>query len=174
MNYYLLTAIGDDRPGIVAEISKFLYENDFNIENSSMAKLNNEFSMMLIVATDKELDLQDIEKKLTDLANKIGLDIIFKPIAEYEEKQPECKVYRLIVYGGDKPGIVYKVSDLLAKKGINIVDLRTEKSKDMYILIAELEVPQNIIEEKLKNELNNLSQELNVDITLESDECIKM
>jgi glycine cleavage system regulatory protein len=44
----------------------------------------------------------------------------------------------------------------------------------MYILIAELEVPQNIIEEKLKNELNNLSQELNVDITLESDECIKM
>jgi glycine cleavage system transcriptional repressor len=80
MNYYLLTAIGDDRPGIVAEISKFLYENDFNIENSSMAKLNNEFSMMLIVATDKELDLQDIEKKLTDLANKIGLDIIFNSL----------------------------------------------------------------------------------------------
>jgi glycine cleavage system transcriptional repressor len=174
MNHYLLVAIGKDRPGIVAKISKFLYENNFNIENSSMAKLNNEFSMMLIVSNDKEIDLNRINGELSKIADEMGLNLIFKKVDEIEEYQPQCKIYRLIVYGGDKPGIVYKVSDLLAKKEVNIIDLRTEKSNDMYVLIAELEVPENIIEEELKNELSNLSNELNVDITLESDECIKM
>jgi len=174
MKTYLLVAIGKDKPGIVAKISKFLYENSFNIENSSMTRLNNEFAMMLVVTTDKEIDVNEINRKLSEIAQGIGLNLIFKEVEGVEENKVPCNVYRLVVYGGDKPGIVYRVSELLASKGINITDLRTEKANDMYVLIAELEVPQNIIDEELKNELANLSDELNVDITLEKDECIKM
>ena len=45
----VLTAIGADRPGLVEEVSEFVFKHGGNIEDSRMANLRGQFTMMLLV-----------------------------------------------------------------------------------------------------------------------------
>ena len=48
-NYALLTAVGNDRPGIAAGVAKVLYDAGCNIEDSEMARLSGQFAIMLML-----------------------------------------------------------------------------------------------------------------------------
>ena len=48
-NWYLLSMIGKDRPSIVAKLSAGLCKNGSNLGDSSMARLGNNFAIMLAV-----------------------------------------------------------------------------------------------------------------------------
>ncbi|HZC68761.1 MAG TPA: ACT domain-containing protein, partial [Nitrospirales bacterium] len=47
--YAMLTAFGQDRPGIVASLAEGLYHLGCNIEDTCMTRLRDEFAMMLLV-----------------------------------------------------------------------------------------------------------------------------
>jgi glycine cleavage system transcriptional repressor len=47
----------------------------------------------------------------------------------------------LTVHGGDRPGIVSSIVGEVAKVGGNITDLTTRLSGDLYLLIAEIDLP---------------------------------
>jgi glycine cleavage system transcriptional repressor len=51
MRHFAVTAIGADRPGIVAAVSNVLLDHEGNIEDSQMTILCGRFTMMLIVST---------------------------------------------------------------------------------------------------------------------------
>ncbi|MEJ7554142.1 MAG: ACT domain-containing protein, partial [Aquificaceae bacterium] len=59
MKFFILSIFGKDKPGIVASISKALYQMGLNLEDSSMTRLNGEFTIMLIVASDRDIDTED-------------------------------------------------------------------------------------------------------------------
>ena len=46
----VITALGDDRPGIVDELSNALFKHKLNIEDSRMSVLGGEFAVLLLVA----------------------------------------------------------------------------------------------------------------------------
>jgi glycine cleavage system transcriptional repressor len=50
MKRYLLTAAGRDRPGLVAAVSKILFEEGCNLEDSAMTRLQGEFAILLILS----------------------------------------------------------------------------------------------------------------------------
>ncbi|NPA12955.1 MAG: amino acid-binding protein [Aquificae bacterium] len=173
MRYYILSAVGEDQPGIVAGISEVLYKKGFNIENSAMTRLNNEFAVMLVVASeDTPLSTQDFER----LSKEKGLFINIKPVEYHqpEDSENEKEIYNIVVYGADKPGIVYNVAKLLADRGINIVDLRTEKSPSLYVLIAQVEFPKGLTYEDIAPEIDRLKDELDIDISVEKVESVEM
>ncbi len=176
MKHFVITAVGEDRPGIVADIAKVLYEEGFNIEDSSMTRLNNEFAVMLIVTTDKEISQEQLKEKFRKKKKKKGLLINIREIPQevYEGKREIGDIYNLVVYGADKPGIVYKVAKLLADKNINIADLRTEKSPEIYVLIAQIEFPTGLKEEDVIPDIEKLKDELNIDISIEKVESVEM
>ncbi len=176
MKHFIITAVGEDRPGIVAGITKVLYEMGFNIEDSAMTRLNNEFAVMLIVSTEEEISEDTLKEKFSNVEKEKNLLINIRKIPEeiYREKEERGEVYNIIVYGGDKPGIVYKVAKLLADRNINISDLRTEKTPDIYVLIAQVEFPENLNLEDLQQEIEKLKDELNIDISIEKVESVEM
>src|SRR5438128_8719920 len=45
--WFALSAIGHDRPGIVADLAELIYECDCNLEDSSMTILGGEFAVLL-------------------------------------------------------------------------------------------------------------------------------
>ena len=172
---FILTVLGEDKPGIVAGITKILYEEGFNIENSSMVRLNNEFSMILVITTDKDISTEKLKEKFKTVERNLGLTVVVKELNNIEEPENQnVEIYRIIIYGGDKPGIVYRITDYLAKNNINIIDLRTEKTKDIYVLIAEMEVPKNISEKEMELNLNSIADELKVDFSLEKEEKLEL
>jgi glycine cleavage system transcriptional repressor len=173
MNHFIIVAIGEDRPGIVAKVTEILFKNGFNIEDSSMTRLNNEFTIMLIVKGDKSLE--HLKQEFSQL-EKEGLTIIIKEVSEDVINKPRKKlpIFNIAVYGSDKPGIVYKVSKLLADKGINISDLRTEKVNSLYIMFIESEFPEEVDILEFNREIEKLKQELDVDIEIENVETAEL
>lgn len=167
MAYFIVTAFGEDKPGIVAKTTKILYEKGMNIEDSSMTKLNNEFTIMLIVKGESDLnqlktafDKLSEEENLTFVVKQLPEDTISKPSIHYPQ------TVDIVVYGADKLGIVYNVSKLLAQMRINISDLRTEKTDNLYVMFIEAQIPAEISLENLKEEIEKLKKELNVDIAI--------
>lgn len=167
MAYFIVTAFGEDKPGIVAKTTKILYEKGMNIEDSSMTKLNNEFTIMLIVKGESDLnqlktafDKLSEEENLTFVVKQLPEDTISKPSIHYPQ------TVDIVVYGADKLGIVYNVSKLLAQMRINISDLRTEKTDHLYVMFIEAQIPAEISLENLKEEIEKLKKELNVDIAI--------
>ena len=79
----------------------------------------------------------------------------------------------LSVHGGDRPGIVSAVAEVIAHAGGNITDLTTRLAGDLYLLIAEVDLPADADADAVAAELALVADELGVGATLrvaDSDE----
>jgi len=177
-NYYLLTAFGKDRPGIVAGVSRVLFELGGNIEDASMTRLGGEFTMMLVTALSASA--ASLDKKLKTLAKKEGLQIAAKPIpaAAARRSKEDPPRYLVSVYGTDHPGIVAQIAEALAKRKVSITDLQTKvigsAPKPVYVMLLELQVPLTLDMDDLRSDLDQLRQDLKVEITLQDIEAIAL
>ncbi|MBI3928925.1 MAG: ACT domain-containing protein [Armatimonadetes bacterium] len=166
-----LSAVGSDCPGIVCEVSRVLYEHGCNLEDSSMTILRGEFAMILIVAVPEPADLGRLNADLHAVADRLHLILSFRelPLDEPPPAREAGSPYMVSVYGADKPGIVYRVTDLLARRSINITDVNTRvvgEQLPVYIMLLEVDVPESIPEREIEEILGKLARELSVDITV--------
>jgi glycine cleavage system transcriptional repressor len=100
----------------------------------------------------------------------MGLSIHLKEIEKEEApKGPESN-HLVTVSGYDRPGIVYKTTETLAKWGANITDLETKvvrgKEKNIYIMVMEVFLPENIDKKFIEATLKSLGESLGVTITV--------
>ena len=180
-NYFAIFVLGTDSPGIVADISKALYELGANIHDSSHTIIGNQFAMLLLISTTTEQTYEKIQaafkepcssRGLTTHIHKLKDDDIFR--RDYDPGQL-CVIH---LYGADKPGIVYQVTELLSRNNVNITDLSTRRFgselKPIYIMYLEAEVPNNIDTKKLGAELNKLADRLSVEIKYELEEVASL
>ncbi len=145
-DWYMLTLIGDDKPGIVAAVSKALYENGCNLGEASMMRLGGSFSIMVMAKYDGDADeLEKILKPVTDSFElRTHIDSIDGKLHDHME--PDV---RISVFSADRAGIVAKATGALASAGLNILHLDTDVggSKEKPIFIMQIEgVAQNGIE----------------------------
>jgi glycine cleavage system transcriptional repressor len=164
-----LTAVGRDRPGIVAEVSRVLYQHGCNLEDSSMTILEGEFAMILIVEVPSQASLEGLRRDLDAVAADMHLLLALRELPEpVAERAPAGRPFILSVYGADRPGIVYEVTRLLADQGINITDVNTRVvsgARPVYIMLLEIEVPGHISPDELSRQLSDLGARLQVEIT---------
>jgi glycine cleavage system transcriptional repressor len=161
-----VTVIGDDRPGIVASVTKALYEAGCNLEDVSSTILRGHFAMMLIVRTDEGTDPQELEHRLQEVGAELGLIVTARPIGDVPAAV-EPPTHMVSVYGADRPGIVFRVTELLARYGINVTDLTSRvigpADAPVYALMLEVVMRD---ETTVREGLSALSGELNVDVSL--------
>ena len=161
MHQIWLTAIGRDRPGIVARIARVLLEHGLNIEDSQMRILGGRFAMMLLLRGNASEDA--LYKDLLSTGRELGLDYIYvHPISDADAVPPQ-PTHTLSVYGGDHPGIVAAVSDALATHGVNITDLETRLAGDVYVMLLEVVIPPGV---ELAGVVADVGREQGVDVSL--------
>jgi glycine cleavage system transcriptional repressor len=171
-----LSAIGQDQPGIVASLSKVLFEQNCNLEDSSMTRLKDDFAVLLLISPPENLSLESLKKILEPVTDRLGLTLSLRELAPLPGRKNPAQTlnYTLVVYGLDHPGIVYRVSQCAADSKVNIVDLRTHRTegneKPLYSLVMELEIPGSQAIGHFQEKLNELKSELKVDITLNATE----
>lgn len=166
-----VTAVGADRPGIVAAVTKVLFEHGANIEDSRMAILGGHFAMVLIVSAP---DASALEVALRAPAESLGLIVSARPVADAPAHLAEGQRYVVNVYGADKPGIVARVSGALAEHGVNISDLAThviEGEPPVYLMMLEVTVPAGTDPTAVADSLRALATELGVDVSMQPDEA---
>ncbi|GAB4279069.1 MAG: amino acid-binding protein [Deferrisomatales bacterium] len=174
--YYVLSAVGTDRPGIVAEVSQVIFEAGCNLEDSRMALLGNQFALMILAAADDDATARRFEERCAQLGRREG-DVrisLFPVEGEAAGLPPELPApnYEIRVVGLDRAGIVFRTSKLLAAHGINIGEMETrvdpaaESGSPIFTLQAELTVPGEVDVKALRRELEALADELHVEISL--------
>lgn len=161
-----VTAIGVDREGIVAGVTKVLYDAGCNLEDVSSTILKGHFSMMLIVRAPEGIDASNLEERLAPVASDLDLVITARAVEE-AEGSVVAPTHMVSVYGADHPGIVYRVTELLAARGVNVTDLESrvigEPGEPVYALMLEVSVPAGV---DLTSDLEGLRTELEVDASV--------
>src|ERR1700741_3141912 len=125
MPHFAVSAVGVDRPGIVAAVTGVLVERGGNLEDTSMSILRGHFAMMLLVAGPDGVSANHLESALTDTAKDLDLVLAVREIDDAVPVSLQGEGWTVSVYGSDRPGIVHRVTQLLAEVGANVVDLTT-------------------------------------------------
>ena len=138
MHDLAVTAIGHDRPGIVAAVTRVLHERGGNLEDSAMTILGGHFAIVLLVATEDDPEL--LHAALSAATVELGLTIsVSRADSSTRAAEP---THLLSVYGADRPGIVAEVTAALAGAGANVIDLETQvigaAEDPVYAMVVEL------------------------------------
>ena len=166
----VITALGQDRPGIVDELSDALSSRQLNIEDSRMSVLGGEFAVMLLVSGSSEA-IRDFLSGLPALEQSLGMKLLAKTTTPPAAKT-DLIPYRVEVVSMDHPGIVHDLARFFSRRNINIVDLETERhpaahtGTPMFTMHMVIGVPADQPIARLRDEFVATCDELNLDATL--------
>ena len=162
----VITAVGQDRPGIIAALAGAVFHLGGNLADASMTRLHGAFAAMLSARLPAGKTPEDAKAALSSVAGRMGLALTVQTVAD--PPPPEVAPDHLItVYGADKPGIVHQVTSRLAGWGINVTDMDTRVvgAEDTPLYVMLLEVAAGGAD--LAEDFAALRGELGVDITLQ-------
>ena len=162
-----VTVIGDDRPGIIAELTAALASVGGNLEDSTMTLLRGHFAMVVLARTDATVG--EVEVALAPLGESGELSVDVRAVRTREASgmpSADHSAYLLRVHGADRPGIVAAMAGVVAQHHGNIVDLGTRLGTNLYILMAEVVLPSGVDPELLRSDLARVARELGVDASL--------
>ncbi len=168
MTLHAITVLGHDRPGIIAETTGQLAGLGLNLEDSSMTLLRGHFAMTLICAG--EAPDADITAALAGLTRDGSLTVTVREVPAERTEDSDASAWILSVHGGDRPGIVSAVADVVARIGGNITDLTTRLAGDLYVLVAEVDLPAAADIDQVDTDLALVAGQLGVGVTLRAAE----
>jgi glycine cleavage system transcriptional repressor len=159
-----VTVLGHDRPGIIAEVTGALAALGGNLEDSSMTLLRGHFAWTLVVATDA--GAVAVKEALGSLESE-GLVVSVLPVPDAADAGSPGTAWLLSVHGADRPGIVSGLTGVVADAGGNITDLTTRLGTGLYVVVAEVTLPDGADVEALTARLAAVADELGVRATLQ-------
>ena len=169
MTRHALTVLGHDRPGIIAETTGKLAGLGLNLEDSSMTLLRGHFAMTLICAGDASG--AEVEAALSPLTSDGSLTVTVREVTGEHAWETAGTAWVLTVHGGDRPGIVSSVVGEVARVGGNITDLTTRLAGELYLLIAEIDLPVDAEVDQLRAAIDAAATALGVGATLREAEA---
>ncbi|HUF32741.1 MAG TPA: ACT domain-containing protein [Acidimicrobiales bacterium] len=175
MAHLAVTAFGVDRPGIVATVTGVLVEHGGNLEDTAMTILGGHFAMMLVVEVPDEEGADALEAALVDAVAPLGLTVVVRPIDDAGSARATGSPWAVSVYGADQPGIVHRVTQLLADRGANVADLSTRvvgpAGAPAYVMLLEVVLPDDVDPDELGDELRRVAGDLGVEVHLRPDDA---
>ena len=171
--YLVISAVGQDHPGIVDEVSAFILDHQCNVEDSRMAVLGGDFALIMLVSGQQN-DTKKLADHLPELEDKSALTIVSRSTGSPSTSQAlPIVLYNLKAVGMDHTGIVHNIAHLLSGMNINVEAAETstshapETDAPIFSMHMKLAAPANLDTDQIRSELTKLGQELNVDITIE-------
>nr|VFJ59488.1 MAG: glycine cleavage system transcriptional repressor [Candidatus Kentron sp. FM]VFJ60176.1 MAG: glycine cleavage system transcriptional repressor [Candidatus Kentron sp. FM]VFK24028.1 MAG: glycine cleavage system transcriptional repressor [Candidatus Kentron sp. FM] len=168
--HLVLSAVGEDRPGIIAHLSQMILDCGGNIKDSRMATLGREFAIIMLLSGNWNA-IAKIENALPRIADKLQLTIHNKR-TESREDIRDAMPYGVEVIAMDHPGIVRDVADFFFQRKINIEDLYTSTytaphtGTPMFSLHMTVGIPADMSIAALRGEFMDFCDDLNLDSML--------
>jgi len=166
----ILAGIGVDRPGIVDEVSQFLFDRGCTIADSQLCNLRGAASFMMLVCGEG-CNIDRIRDDLPSLSNESKLTCNLLPATALAETAPmRCFAYRLLSKGRDQAGVVPRLSHLLRVLSVNIENLRIDTAPNVkepgFELNLLLSVPKETPISMLREYLAHLCGEIGISCEL--------
>jgi len=173
--WFIVSAVGRDRPGIVADLAQLVFDCEANLEDSRMTLLGNEFAAILLCSGQSP----DLDQRLAKGAKRLEwenrLTVFIRPL-EGEPRPPVpapgTRLYSIETQGMDRAGIVAGICRTLADHRVNIADLHSSSVPSpsgavVYRMNVLAEVPDSLESARLAKALEERAAQLGVDVSLE-------
>ena len=173
MKKMIISVLGEDRPGIIAAVTRILFEQDCNIENVSQTILQNEFSGIFIVGVPKSLSENDLHRHLCDGLDPMGLHVYEKALSRSDAAgaSAESEPFVVTTKGPDRKGLVAAITAILAGYRVNVTNLQAVfkggDDPNANIMIYEVDIPTDIDHQALRNDLREKASSLALDISIQ-------
>jgi glycine cleavage system transcriptional repressor len=167
-----ITAVGTDRPGIVAGLTGALLRAGANLEDCRAAILRGSFAVIMAVAVPDEIDAEAARRLLAPTADELGLELLIGDAPGETASSVDGERCVISVYGADHPGIVHGVSSTLAAHGVNIADLSSRVVGDppVYVLGIAAELPDGLTVAALQAALAPVATAERVDVQVSAED----
>ncbi|MBT8451801.1 MAG: glycine cleavage system protein R [Deltaproteobacteria bacterium] len=168
MESLVVTVIGKDRPGLVESVSAAVEANGGSWVESRMSRLAGEFAGILRVSVPAAQ--ADALSGALEALRADGLRVVVERGVEDAVEEGHLIVLELI--GSDRPGIVHKISEALAVRGVNVDELNTEcegapwSGDTLFKAMARLRAPKGLDLDHLRESLEAIAADLMVDISI--------
>ena len=168
---FAVALMGEDRPGIVADVTGALLRLQCNVEDVATSILRGHFAMMLVFTGGAGLDTATIEAALEPLAQ--GSQLMFSVWSIAGNIESAQATHVLTVYGRDRAGIVNAVAQTLARLEVNICDMVCrlhDTPEPVYVFTLEIQLPEGVTEEEVKGAVAAATEPLGFSTSLHSVE----
>lgn len=166
-DYLAITASGEDRVGLVEQLSMHITESGCNIEESRMSVLGGQFALIMLISGPWNA-LAKLESQLPALKDQLGLTIVHSRTRKRERTQPVI-TYDIDVVAMDHPGIVHRLASFFSRNGINIEELQTDSypaphtGTQMFSVSMSVGIPASTHIPTLRSNFLDYCDDLNLD-----------
>jgi glycine cleavage system transcriptional repressor len=173
MKKIIISVFGPDRPGILAAVSRILFEQNCNIENVTQTILQSEFSGSFIAEMPTTLTADALCGLLSEALSPMRLQTHVKclesspPALDGKPAEP----FVITTRGPDRKGLVAQITQIIAEFGVNVTNLQAVFKGGMNpndnIMIYEADVPVDIDAHAFHRKLRDKAAELGLIISIQ-------
>lgn len=168
---FLVSLTGHDAPGKIAAITGVLFEIGANLCDSAFNQLGAGYEFSAITEFPHGMDRDDICTALRSLDELADCDIRIVALSFAAGREGEYRASHNISFsGGDRPGLVARISEVLADHGANILRMTSQRVKEStgfdYRTYFEVEIPSEN-QRKLEAAIYNTAGSLRLDCQFE-------
>ena len=178
MKKIVVFVLGPDRTGIIAAVSKTLFDQGCNLEDVSQTILQTEFVGIFIASMADDRNEDEVLSALRARIASLGLFVHLRPMDEEPAAGGQAgEPFVITTVGADRPGLMAGVTEVLARYGANITSLkavsRGEESRHDYVMIFEADIPSAVDLSAFRAALCGRAEELGLDISLQHREIFE-
>lgn len=126
MNKFIITVLAKDRPGIIAHVTRILFELGCNLENVNQMILQSQFAGLFLVEAPEGVDKDHLRHTLTARSEDQDLVIHVNALEETDGTAMDTAgdIFLITTIGPDQKGLVAGFSTIMAAYQANIINLK--------------------------------------------------
>jgi glycine cleavage system transcriptional repressor len=171
-NSYVLNVMSDDHPGIISAVTGIVGSLGGNIDSCSQTVLGGYFTLIMIASLPEPIEPDQLADQIA-AANKNSSEfrVVVSSAIRTGGRAPCKPSQRFVVtaFGPDQTGVVDQFSQYLAGKDINIVDLYGGRKGDDFVLIGQVEIPEDRDISLLQADLEHIGSSLGFAVKLQHE-----
>jgi glycine cleavage system transcriptional repressor len=170
-DYLVISAMFDDKPGVVEQLSGIIATHQANVSDSRMTVLGKTFAVIMLVNAEPQV-LDELEVELTVFSQTNNF-ILNAKRTQYHPDENQGEAYKVEAITVDSPGIVYALSQFFGQRGINILNLvstmqpAAHSGLPMFAIDMIVDIPASHNINELKEDFMVLCDNKNLDASLE-------
>ena len=167
---FVITFIGDDRPGLVEQVSSVIESNRGSWHESRLSHLGGKFAGIVLVSLPSESG-EALEADLKALSST-GLSVWVTPGSAITD-QGDYREITLTLMGPDRLGIVREISRTLAQRQINVVEMDSHVSSApmsaelIFSARIDAQIPLDTDMDDLHDTLDEIANQMTLEIDLD-------
>ena len=172
---YVVSVIGEDQVGLVAEVTQLLFKKGLNIVDIEQTVIHSQFTMVLLIQPLRpRYQPNQLRTNLNRLAKRRGMSITMTPLHEFkglrlaETKRP----YVLTLLGPDRAGVVAAFSSALAKHHCNIERIKMIARGEFFAMEMWIDL-REVNFSILSRDLTAVAKKVGMDIIAQPEHVFK-